>query len=129
MTRRPNDGEGRLRRPAGALETEILAALWAADEALTPRQVHEQLGDKGLAYNTVHTILARLFDKGMATRVAAGRAHRYEATALAQERAAEQMRALLGRGPDRQAVLQRFVTSLSPADERALRSLLRRRSR
>jgi len=117
---------GRHRRAAGVLEAEILAALWAADEALTPRQVLEHLGDESLAYNTVHTILVRLFDKGMVSRVASGRAHRYAATALAQERAAEQMAALLDRGPDRHAVLQRFVTALSPADERALRSLLRR---
>ena len=118
--------EGRPRRAAGALEAEILAALWAADVALTPREVLDHLGDESLAYNTVHTILARLFDKGMVSRVASGRAHRYAATALAQERAAEQMAALLDHGPDRHAVLQRFVTALSPADERALRSLLRR---
>jgi len=41
--------------------------------------------------------------------------------------AAEQMQALLSRGRDRQAVLQRFATSLSVEDARVLRAMLRRR--
>lgn len=118
-------GAGRPRRAAGELESEVLAALWACDEALTPGEVQQAVGGE-LAYNTVHTILVRLFDKGLVERVGAGRAHAYSPTQGAEDLAAEQMQALLERGPDRRAVLQRFVTSLSAEDERALRSMLGR---
>lgn len=125
VCRKPDERIARTRRAAGELESEVLAALWAAGEPLTPQQVHEQVGDQ-LAYNTVHTILVRLLDKGLVERSETGCAHRYQVTTVAEQRAAEQMAALLDRGPNRRAVLQRFVTSLNPQDEKALRSLLRK---
>ena len=126
-SRRGRDGS---RRAAGELETEVLAQLWAADGPLTAGQVVDQLGD-GLAYNTVQTILVRLFDKGLVQRTAedGGRRHRYAPSAMAAEQAAQQMAAWLEHGPDHLMVLQRFVTALSAEDERALRSLLRNHSR
>lgn len=116
-------GSERRRRAPGALESEIMAALWAVDEALTPAGVQQALGGD-LAYNTVQTILVRLHEKGLLARSAAGRAHAYTPVAGAEDQAARQMHALLDRGPDHQAVLQRFVTTLSAADESALRRLL-----
>ena len=111
------------RRRAGELEGDILAALWAAPGPLSPADVQAAVaGD--LAYNTVHTILTRLCEKGLVARVRAGRAVGYEPTKDAAELAADQMRAALGRGADRAAVLQRFVTSLDRADEAALRAML-----
>ncbi|HET9255022.1 MAG TPA: BlaI/MecI/CopY family transcriptional regulator [Pseudonocardiaceae bacterium] len=115
------------RRAAGELEAEVLAALWAADGPLTAAQVRETLGS-GLAYNTVQTILVRLYDKGLIGRVADGRRHEYFPVKGAEELAAEQMQALLSRGRNRQAVLQRFVTSLSVEDARLLRAILGRRA-
>lgn len=114
------------RRSPGALESEIMAALWAAEQPLTPATVQDAL-DGELAYNTVQTILVRLHDKGLVSRAQSGRGHAYTPTAQHADRAAEQMHALLEHGPDHDAVLQRFVTSLSHADETALRRLLRRR--
>lgn len=116
------------RRSPGALESEIMAALWAADQPLTPAGVQDALGGE-LAYNTVQTILVRLHDKGLVAREPAGRGHAYTPTSRHADRAAEQMRALLDHGPDHDAVLQRFVTSLSDADESVLRRLLRRHGR
>ncbi|WP_298795867.1 BlaI/MecI/CopY family transcriptional regulator [uncultured Pseudonocardia sp.] len=113
----------RRRRAPGALESEILAALWAADAPLTPAGVQDALGGE-LAYNTVQTILVRLHEKGLLQRTAAGRAHAYAPVAGAEDHAARQMHALLDRGPNHQSVLQRFVTTLSDADESALRELL-----
>lgn len=115
---------GRARRAAGALENEVLAALWAAPGPMTPGEVQDALGGE-LAYNTVHTILTRLHDKGLLERSEAGRAHAYHPTKAAEELAAEQMQALLSRTGDRQKVLQRFVTTLSAEDEKALRRLLK----
>ncbi|MGH3785641.1 MAG: BlaI/MecI/CopY family transcriptional regulator [Pseudonocardiaceae bacterium] len=117
---------GPSRRAAGELEAEVLAALWAADGPLAAAQVRQAVGSE-LAYNTVQTILVRLFDKGLIDRVADGRRHEYFPVKGAEDLAAEQMQALLSRGRDRQAVLQRFATSLSAEDARVLRAMLRRR--
>jgi len=114
------------RRAAGELEAEVLAALWAAAGPLTAAHVRQAVGG-GLAYNTVQTILVRLYEKGLIGRVADGRRHEYFPVKGAEELAAEQMQALLSRGRDRQAVLQRFATSLSVEDARLLRAMLRRR--
>jgi predicted transcriptional regulator len=114
------------RRAAGELEAEVLAALWAADGPLTAARAREAVGGE-LAYNTVQTILVRLYEKGLIGRVADGRRHEYFAVKGAEELAAEQMQALLSRGRDRQAVLQRFATSLSVEDARLLQAVLRRR--
>lgn len=114
------------RRAAGELEAEVLAALWAADGPLSTAHVRRAVGGD-LAYNTVQTILVRLYDKGLIDRIADGRRHEYFPVKGAEELAAEQMQALLSRGRDRQAVLQRFATSLSVEDARMLRAMLRHR--
>lgn len=118
-----NDGGRSRRRGAGELESSILAALWSVSEPLTPAQVQAAVGD-GLAYNTVHTILTRLCDKGLVARIPSGHGSSYRPTKDAAQLAAEQMRALLDHGPNRAAVLQRFVTALGAEDEAALRALL-----
>lgn len=114
---------GGARRGAGQLEAEILGALWAADRPLTPSEVQTRIGGD-LAYNTVHTILKRLWDKGMVLRDAGGRRGAYLPAEDATEHAAQAMHEALGREPDRAAVLERFVTGLGPDDEKMLRRLL-----
>lgn len=116
------------RRGAGELESEVLAALWAAPGPLTTAEVQHAV-DAELAYTTVQTILVRLYEKGLAGRTSVGRRHVYRPVKGAEELAAEQMQALLGRGPDRQSVLQRFATSLSEEDAEALRAMLKLRRR
>ncbi len=111
------------RRPSGALETEVLATLWAADAPLTPREVQRELGE-GLAYTTVMTALARLHEKGVVTREKQGRAYAYTPLLDTPGIAAARMRALLDEGGDREAVLARFLGTLSDADERTLAELL-----
>jgi predicted transcriptional regulator len=111
------------RRAGGELENEILAALWAADQPLTPREVQQWLGD-GLAYNTVQTILVRLHDKRLVQRHPDGRAHRYSPTKQPAELTAERMHLLLAAGPDRRTVLRRFVGTLDDTDEQILRDVL-----
>lgn len=119
MVQRPGHG----RRASGALEREVLAALWAADGALTPAQVQAAVG-AGLAYNTVHTILSRLHGKGLVVRVREGGHSGYRPAKDAAQDAADRMRTVLEGGRDHAEILQRFVTSLSPDDERVLRALL-----
>ncbi len=111
------------RRARGELESGVLAALWAADEPMTARQVLERLpGD--LAYTTVLTILSRLHDKGMLVRHPAGRGYAYAPVRDEASETAVRMHSLLERGSDREAVLSRFVSELSPEDEQLLHRLL-----
>ncbi|MEU2060424.1 BlaI/MecI/CopY family transcriptional regulator [Streptomyces sp. NPDC013455] len=111
------------RRSAGKLESEVLTALWATERPLTPAEIQQRIGG-GLAYNTVHTILKRLYDKGLVLRDADGRRGAYRPAKNAAELTAEAMREALDRGPDPIAALRQFVTGLSSEEERALRELL-----
>ncbi|MHC3468798.1 BlaI/MecI/CopY family transcriptional regulator [Streptomyces sp. 7R007] len=111
------------RRPAGELEASVLAALWAADGPLTPGAVQAELGG-GLARTTVTTILTRLHAKGVVTRARSGRGYAYAPAQDSPGLTARRMHAELDKDEDRGTVLARFVSELSPEDERLLRSLL-----
>jgi predicted transcriptional regulator len=111
------------RRGAGELESEVLAALWATERPLTPAEIQHEIGG-GIAYNTVHTILKRLYDKGLVLRDADGRRGAYRPAKNAAELTAQVMHEALGRGPDPIAALRHFVTGLSTEEETALRTLL-----
>ncbi|MFC4332872.1 BlaI/MecI/CopY family transcriptional regulator [Streptomyces andamanensis] len=111
------------RRSPGELEGEVLAALWSTERPLTPAEIQVEIaGD--LAYNTVHTILKRLYDKGLVLREVDGRRGAYRPAKDAAELTAQAMHEALDRGPDPVAALRQFVTGLSPDRERALRELL-----
>ncbi|MFF2848738.1 BlaI/MecI/CopY family transcriptional regulator [Streptomyces sp. NPDC058001] len=111
------------RRSAGELESEVLASLWASDHALTAAEIQTEIGGD-LAYNTVHTILKRLYDKGLVLHDPGGRRGAYQPAKNAAEMTAEAMRQALERGPDPIGALQQFVSGLSPDEEQALRELL-----
>jgi len=111
------------RRPMGALEAQVLEVLWSADGLRTPAQVLDAL-DTELAYTTVMTILTRLWEKGLATRVKQGRAYAYEATVSEADLAAARMSRELGRSSDRMATMGRFVDGLDADEARQLRALL-----
>lgn len=114
---------GSPRRAAGELEAAALAVLQASSSALTPGEVLDRLGG-GLAYTTVVTILSRLHAKGVLTRLRSGRAYSYAPVADEPGLAARRMRGVLDSEADRQAVLARFVSGLSPEDEDVLRRVL-----
>jgi predicted transcriptional regulator len=111
------------RRPAGALETEVLVALSDSSDPMTAAAVRAVLGDT-LAYTTVMTVLSRLAEKGLVTQERRGRAHVYAAIRDHAEITAQRMRRLLEAGDDRAAVLARFVGTLSDADEQLLLEML-----
>lgn len=119
--------DGGERRAFGELEGAVLAALWAADDALVPAEVQAAVGGD-LAYTTVMTILVRLHDKGLIEREKVGRAFAYRPVVAETDVVAEQVRRLLQRGHDRTAVLQGLVEGLTPGDERLLRELLSKAS-
>jgi predicted transcriptional regulator len=111
------------RRAAGQLEAAVLAVLQAAGSPLSPAEVRDRLGGD-LAYTTVVTILSRLHDKGVLDRHKAGRAFLYAPVADEPGLAARRMARMLDAEPDREAVLARFVSGLSDADEDLLRRML-----
>ena len=114
---------GATRRGAGELEAAALAVLQSAGSAMTPAQVRDLLGGD-LAYTTVVTILSRLHAKGVLTRLRSGRAYSYAPVADEPGLAARRMRGGLDAEADREVVLARFVSVLTPADEEVLRRML-----
>lgn len=114
------------RRAAGQLESEVLAALWAADGPLTPAQVLEAIGSD-VVYVTVLSTLIRLHERGIVDREKHGRAHVYRPVRSQAETAATDMRAMLDGGGDHEQVLTRFLDMLPAADQDTVRSLVRRR--
>ena len=117
----PGDDAGR--RAAGELEAAVLAVLQAAGSPLSPAEVRDRLGG-GLAYTTVVTILSRLHGKGVLDRRKAGRSFRYAPADDQAGLAARRLARMLDAEPDREAVLARFVSGLSGADEELLRRAL-----
>jgi predicted transcriptional regulator len=115
--------DGGSRRAAGELESAVLAVLHAAERPLSPGAVRAELGGD-LAYTTVVTILSRLHAKGVLERARAGRAYLYAPVADEPGLAARRMAPMLAAEPDREAVLARFVSGLSPDDEKLLRRML-----
>ena len=118
-------------RARGALEGEILACLAAAGRPLSPGEVRDVLRG-GLAYTTVMTTLARLYEKGALDRGPRGRAYVYSLSGgpegFRANVTAHQMLKLLDVGSDRSRVLTRFVADLAPEDEKLIIDLLRQPS-
>lgn len=117
------DASAHGRRAAGELEAAVLDVLQQAGTALAPAEVREAIGGD-LAYTTVVTILSRLHAKGLLTRHKAGRVFRYVPVADQPGLAARRMARVLDEEADREAVLSRFVSTLSDRDEALLRRML-----
>jgi len=113
------------RRAAGVLESEVMAVLHTAHNSLNPSEVQQRLAGT-LAYTTVVTILTRLHAKGLLTRTKTGRAFTYAPVSDEPGLAARRMHQVMNGEPDREAVLARFVDTLSGDDEKMLRDLLGR---
>ena len=115
------------RRPLGGLERLVMEQLWASSDALTVREVHEQLADtRELAYTTVMTVLDRLAKKQLTERERDGKAWRYRAAAPREELVADLMRDALDRAGDRREALVRFVDQVSGEEAALLREALTR---
>lgn len=107
----------------GDLERAAMQVVWETGPA-TARQVADRLADRGLAYTTWLTVLGRLERKGLLQRTKVGRAFAYTATSSSEDLVAELMQQALGQADDREAALQHFVRSVTPAEAEALRRAL-----
>ncbi|WP_028932148.1 BlaI/MecI/CopY family transcriptional regulator [Pseudonocardia asaccharolytica] len=112
-------------RGLGALEAAVMDVLWRATGPRRVRDVLEELTrDRQLAYTTVMTVLDNLHRKGWVQREMGGRAYRYRPTASREEVTAKALRDLLDSSDDVEAVLLRFVRSVSPHESAVLRDAL-----
>ena len=119
-------------RPLGDLERLVMEQLWAADGALTVREVHERLAaTRELAYTTVMTVMERLSRKGHIAQRKDGRAYLYRPRASRSEMVAELLNDTLDdfSTHDRQSALVAFVEDASATDLAALREALARLER
>lgn len=116
-------------RGFGELEGAIMREMWDAPDGATVREVFDRMrADRTIAYTTVMSTVHNLHRKGLLTRQAEGRAHRYHPTATRAEYSAEVMREALVDGGDSVAILSRFVERMSADDAQRLQELLRRPS-
>ncbi len=111
----------------GELEQAVLQVLWDNPAGITARDVTSALPDRNLALTTVLTVLGRLGAKGLATRDELAHPHLYRAAATREEYIADIMLDALGRAPDREAALTRFLGAVTPTDADHLRRVLHRR--
>lgn len=108
----------------GGLEHAAMEVLWSASEPVTARDVAAALADRELAYTTWLTVLTRLERKGLVRRERSGRAHTYAPVASREDHIAVLMQQALGQAGDREAALQHFARTVSPAEADALRRAL-----
>ena len=112
-----------LRRPNGALEAEVLRALWSRPDGMTPAEILDAMGI-AVTYTTVTAILTRLQNKGLVTRRKRGRAFVYRPSLDEAALTAKKMKVVFSAAADREAALARFVGGLSKTDARLLRRVL-----
>ena len=118
----------------GDLERTVMDMLWETGEAVTANMLRDQLAQgpdrpqahKELAVTTVLTVLSRLEKKGLVARERNTRPHRYQAVTSREDHTAELMHQVLGSAPDREAVLARFLGTVSDGEAATLRKLLGR---
>ena len=121
----------------GELERAVMDLLWAGHEPATANTLRDRLattteanGDaaghegKELAVTTVLTVLSRLEKKGLGERERGRRPHRSPAVSSREDHTAELMHEVLGSAPDREAVLARFIGSVTDSEAETLRKLL-----
>ena len=114
----------------GALEAKVLDVLWDEDGWLIPGEVHAVVNrHRRLAYTTIMTTMARLWEKGRLDRRPRGRAYEYRPCLDRTEYAAHRMNEFLAAAGDPHSALTHFVSAMDPAELAELRRVLGRRRR
>lgn len=112
-------------RLLGDLEAIIMDHLWAADDALSVREVLAHIErEPPLAYNTVLTVMRKLHRKGLLVRERDGRAFRYRPTKERADHTVDLMHELLNSTADSSVTLIRFVHRMSPTEVERLKRAL-----
>ena len=76
-----------LQQTLGALEAQVMNAVWDAEGEVSVEQVRKRLGEQGkdAAYTTVMTTMSRLHKKGLLTREMRGKAYLYSPSVSRRE--------------------------------------------
>jgi predicted transcriptional regulator len=109
----------------GALEQEVLEALWR-DGPSSPGEVHARVGEaRGISVNTVSSALKRLHGKGLLEREKVSHSYVYEAVVTRGELQRQLIGAIATRfaGEGRAGLLAAFVDVAEAEGEDALRRL------
>ncbi len=114
----------------GSLETEVVASLRELGEA-PARDVRKSLADRGtkVAYTTVATILARLFEKGLVRRrretCRGGERYVYRAADVERKYLVNLLKGVVAMfGPAGVVHLNEEIAKLNPSEEKELRRRL-----
>jgi predicted transcriptional regulator len=110
----------------GELERRTMECLWSTEAPMSAPDLRAALSDRDLALTTIYTVLTRLEQKGFVERDE-GRPRRFRASDGRAEHAASVMHDVLEQAADPDAVLTRFVGSVSAEEASLLRRLLRKR--
>lgn len=112
-------------RGLGDLEADIMRRLWDATGPVSVRDVLLSLeDDRPLAYNTVKTVMERLYAKSLLTRVESGKAYLYRPAMTRAEFTAGLMLDALDETADRTAALVHFTDRMTPEQVSILSRLL-----
>lgn len=117
-------------RAFGHLERDVMRAIWQSADPLTGHQVAAKLSpQRDIAYTTLITVVERLREKGLLTRVRDGRSYRYRALVSADDYAASLMTQVLEDSANRQGALLRFAGQLDGEEAATLRAALEEATR
>ncbi|CAN5524521.1 BlaI/MecI/CopY family transcriptional regulator [soil metagenome] len=117
-------------RGFGDLEAVVMDQVWANGDAVTVRDVFDELASRrDIAYTTVMSTMDNLHRKGWLARERSGKAYVYWATMTREERSANLMSEAFHAGGDTDLVLSHFLGQMKPEESEKIRAALRRVSR
>ncbi|WP_025273116.1 BlaI/MecI/CopY family transcriptional regulator [Haloglycomyces albus] len=109
----------------GELEAQVMEKLWSSSEPMSVRAVLKGLNRKEApAYTTIMTVLDNLHRKEMVERYREGRAYLYRPAMSRVDFDATRMAEVYDQAGDREAVLLKFVDSVSEDEADQIRRLL-----
>jgi predicted transcriptional regulator len=114
-------------RGFGDLEAVIMERVWDCEEAVTVREIFDDLAEeRQIAYTTVLSTMDNLHRKKWLQRERSGRAYLYTAAMSREERSAKLMRDAFESGGDADMVLAFFVEQMDADESARLEAALRR---
>jgi predicted transcriptional regulator len=117
-------------RGFGDLEAVIMERVWDCEEAVTVREIFDDLAEeRQIAYTTVLSTMDNLHRKKWLERELSGRAYLYTAAMSREERSAKLMRDAFESGGDADMVLAFFVEQMDADESARLEAALRRAGR
>jgi predicted transcriptional regulator len=117
-------------RAFGDLEAVIMDRVWDREEAVTVREIFDELAEeRRIAYTTVLSTMDNLHRKDWLQRERSGKAYLYTPSMTREERSARLMRDAFESGGDTDMVLAFFVEQMNAGESAQLKAALRRAGR